>query len=367
MTEGPSHGNGPRPAARCGACKAELPDLSAWQCPTCGVDLHDAGIVAHTSLREHIRQSGYVLGRRLRRQSLGEPVCGRCRYPVRGLIGFVCPECGSDVRAVGAPRPRFSAGAVLLLVFGFLAWTGLWFAVVNGLGREFVLSRWAPHHVTANLTGSIELAEDIRFPGQPRRERHLLSITIDTKLDEHLRRGQSIVVSPIEVTIEPGKDAAAQQPAPSARMSIDTVTDTFVVEYLTADGERSSRESAGIAGIDLALMHRVCDHLGVTFAQPPPNHATMGTPDAALTGVAEQLHHLVSYERTNRPGVGSRGGKSSSSGYSGNHYDLDSTFDLRHDSMGLAAWVMPVHYTVLTAIWLSGVLAVWLMLRRRRQ
>jgi hypothetical protein len=34
-----------------------------------------------------------------------EPSCGKCRYIVHGLEGFICPECGSDLREVGILRP----------------------------------------------------------------------------------------------------------------------------------------------------------------------------------------------------------------------------------------------------------------------
>ncbi len=38
---------------------------------------------------------------RRRSKHIGEPVCGKCGYAVRGLPTFTCPECGSDLRAVG--------------------------------------------------------------------------------------------------------------------------------------------------------------------------------------------------------------------------------------------------------------------------
>jgi hypothetical protein len=42
-----------------------------------------------------------------RRQSIRvtDPSCGKCRYIVRGLEGDICPECGSDLRAVGILQP----------------------------------------------------------------------------------------------------------------------------------------------------------------------------------------------------------------------------------------------------------------------
>lgn len=34
-----------------------------------------------------------------------DPLCGKCRYIVRGLSGDTCPECGSDLRQVGILPP----------------------------------------------------------------------------------------------------------------------------------------------------------------------------------------------------------------------------------------------------------------------
>ncbi|MEX2214816.1 MAG: adenylate/guanylate cyclase domain-containing protein [Phycisphaeraceae bacterium] len=52
----------------------------------------------------------------------GDPVCGACRYPVRGLSTFQCPECGADLREVGMLRPR-GRGSFRAAV---IAWTIMW-------------------------------------------------------------------------------------------------------------------------------------------------------------------------------------------------------------------------------------------------
>ncbi len=46
----------------------------------------------------------------------GEPGCGRCGYPARGLPTFTCPECGSDLREVGIVRPSSDHRRKVLLV-----------------------------------------------------------------------------------------------------------------------------------------------------------------------------------------------------------------------------------------------------------
>jgi hypothetical protein len=46
-----------------------------------------------------------VVVRRRRAQRITQPVCGQCGYAVEGLPSFTCPECGSDLRAVGIVTP----------------------------------------------------------------------------------------------------------------------------------------------------------------------------------------------------------------------------------------------------------------------
>ena len=53
----------------------------------------------------------YILGRLYLRSALGstkvenEPACGNCGYPARGISTLECPECGADLREVGIVRP----------------------------------------------------------------------------------------------------------------------------------------------------------------------------------------------------------------------------------------------------------------------
>jgi hypothetical protein len=60
-----------------------------------------------------------------------EGVCGRCGYSLHGLPSAVCPECGSDTRAVGTrrtlPSPRglwiaCAAWIALLFLFNQTYW-----------------------------------------------------------------------------------------------------------------------------------------------------------------------------------------------------------------------------------------------------
>jgi hypothetical protein len=58
---------------------------------------------------------------RLSRGGSDLPTCARCGYAVRGLMGLDCPECGADLREVGIVTPK-QRGAVSPVMF-VLLWT----------------------------------------------------------------------------------------------------------------------------------------------------------------------------------------------------------------------------------------------------
>jgi len=70
-----------------------------------------------------------IAGRGSRSGRCAGPVCGACGYSVVGLTRMTCPECGSDLRAVGIFTPRtlrprvWSGGGVVLftVLLGFVA------------------------------------------------------------------------------------------------------------------------------------------------------------------------------------------------------------------------------------------------------
>lgn len=65
----------------------------------------------------------WVMWRWQRRAATPEPACGHCGYFVTGLSGAVCPECGSDLRAVGIVAPGDARQApkwIILAIFALV-------------------------------------------------------------------------------------------------------------------------------------------------------------------------------------------------------------------------------------------------------
>lgn len=60
-----------------------------------------------------------------------EPSCAVCRYHVRGLQSFICPECGTDVREGGILTPNLRVVRCPSLVLLWASWTAA--IVVVGL------------------------------------------------------------------------------------------------------------------------------------------------------------------------------------------------------------------------------------------
>jgi hypothetical protein len=76
-----------------------------------------------------------------------EPGCGRCGYPVRGLTGTTCPECGADQRVVGVVRPYRTPP-----ILGTLALLGAWVALLWALasvGNDALLT-FTPRQLSAH-------------------------------------------------------------------------------------------------------------------------------------------------------------------------------------------------------------------------
>ncbi len=52
------------------------------------------------------------------RASVKQASCGSCQYPIEGLTGMTCPECGGDLRQVGiiTPRRNVTSGPLLWII-----------------------------------------------------------------------------------------------------------------------------------------------------------------------------------------------------------------------------------------------------------
>jgi hypothetical protein len=69
----------------------------------------------------------------LRRRS-GTSACAKCGYSVLDQSGFVCPECGSDLRTVGIATPYARYRTRAMLPAALLGWL---FLVLVGVGAAF--------------------------------------------------------------------------------------------------------------------------------------------------------------------------------------------------------------------------------------
>jgi len=82
------------------------------------------------------------------RGPVAEPSCGKCGYAVRGLTSLNCPECGSDLREVGIVTPHTARGA------GPVVWAVVWTVSLPwpAMGISALLAATAlPRRVETNM------------------------------------------------------------------------------------------------------------------------------------------------------------------------------------------------------------------------
>lgn len=108
----------------------------------------------------------FVLAMRVVRRAriVGERYCSRCNYHLRGALGEVCPECGSDVTgtgaAVGKSRRRTWRACVLWLAIAIVvpvignAWLtyGSSMAIAAPVGWMDVVERWGWRSFLSHVT-----------------------------------------------------------------------------------------------------------------------------------------------------------------------------------------------------------------------
>lgn len=143
---------------------------------------------------------------------LTQPGCSRCGYPIQGLTGSICPECGADHRIVGISHPLPPLSARTMRRLSLLLWTLL----VPGLALLLnpILLPLTPRDLSNHrdyaltFTGSANLRGNIRqigygwgwkaapwIPGRPRSV--LITVTELFDLPDHsamnTRQGQMTI------------------------------------------------------------------------------------------------------------------------------------------------------------------------------
>lgn len=84
-----------------------------------------------------------------RRRKVAQPQCGRCGYPVKGLPTFICPECGGDLRewgirtqAMASPREwRWLRLPMLLFVWTMIL-NSVGSMILSELRHRAILEQW---------------------------------------------------------------------------------------------------------------------------------------------------------------------------------------------------------------------------------
>ncbi len=85
---------------------------------------------------------------------VAEGACARCRYPVRGLGDWKCPECGTDLRVGGILTPALRHRARASLAGGIVSWTLLMIVVGLGTAAVAVPRMVTPVRMQAGVTTS---------------------------------------------------------------------------------------------------------------------------------------------------------------------------------------------------------------------
>jgi|GEM_PF-1461404 len=131
-----------------------------------------------------------------------EACCARCRYPVEGLEGWECPECGADLRVVGVITPELelrrrgsaamacAAWTVLAIAFGILAWTGV--------------SHWARHEAARAVAAAplVTRSQEVRVFVPRGGSAGRRGITVKVSRTEGVGEKGDAGVSAFEATIE---------------------------------------------------------------------------------------------------------------------------------------------------------------------
>jgi len=225
-----------------------------------------------------------ALGPRSRVAHAEEPTCGKCGYIVRGIEGFTCPECGSDLREVGIipPGGRRPMGTAMRL----LVWTVATLPAGFGLGLtltpliapvDLVATRRRVIFIQSpNMNATIPVTQQgrQRVYGRPRINAATVVPMQTATLD--LRRGTMIDV----MTVDTPTRAAHFTDAAGKR--IDGALDAeFVTQWFNANGHNAGavRDRAADVVAAVAEMDNPPGRGGAGFSRFSPNPARGGIPD----------------------------------------------------------------------------------------
>jgi hypothetical protein len=123
--------------------------------------------------------------RRRRGRRITQPICGQCSYSVRGLPGFICPECGGDLREVGIITPQMKPVRGPLIPL--LGWTII--VIVVGFGSTVLIGENLSHRSFRRETWTLvspksqayrEIAVQAEGPdvaGQPRFDEVVVTVS----------------------------------------------------------------------------------------------------------------------------------------------------------------------------------------------
>lgn len=95
--------------------------------------------------------------------------CGNCGYPARGITTFECPECGADLREAGIVRPGQGGGRAGLIIVTALAYC-IGFLIVSSILYGLINSQLPRHYAStadARLTpASGQYSAEIEVAGE---------------------------------------------------------------------------------------------------------------------------------------------------------------------------------------------------------
>lgn len=152
-----------------------------------------------------------------------EGACARCRYPVRGLGEWRCPECGTDLRVGGILTPALRHRARASLAGGIVSWTLL--MIIVGLGTAAVA---VPRMVTPVRMQAIESLREIAMMSKSNKYRGLqYSVTTIYSGD-----GSNPTI----------KETLLLSPGPSQTIDSTAISATSILNWMKANGVDTSDE-----------------------------------------------------------------------------------------------------------------------------